>query len=150
MTRSRETQIRTVQRKMMRAIIGTKSAVEREELESWVDCMVRSTDIVEQVMSEQRLQDWPEEVHRRIFRWAGRNARLKDNRWTQEVLMWSATGSRKRGRPKSRWTDCLNRFFRQGRQSTNKFWLELALDEETWATLEDDYVNFALGRLAAL
>ena len=48
-----------------------------------------------------------------------------------------------------RWTDHLNKFFKQG-PLANRFWLELALDEESWLELEDGYVNFALGRLAEL
>ena len=50
--------------------------------------------------------------------------------------------------PKFRWTDTLNKCFKQGRQATNEFWLELARDEESWASLENDYVNFALGKLS--
>ena len=106
------------------------------------------TRIAEQVMSDLGVLDWVEEVHRRRFRWAGRNARLHDDRWTKEVLLLSAAGSRKRGRPRARWADQLNHFFKQGRQSTNNYWITLAQDADSWATLEDDYVNFALGRLS--
>ena len=99
-------------------------------------------------MSELAVPDWTEEVHRRIFQWAGRTARVNDERWTRELLSWSASGARKRGRSKFRWTDTLNKCFKQGRQATNEFWLELARDEELWATLENDYGNFALGKLS--
>ncbi len=148
MTRARETKIRTLQRKMMRTIVGTKRIVDEHGLENWVDWIVRSTRDVEQVMLNLGVPDWAEEVHRRSFQWAGRIARISDERWTREVLLWSASGARKRGRPKLRWTDQLNKFFKQGRQATNEFWLELARDAESWATLEDDYVNFALGKLS--
>ena len=148
MTRARESQIRVLQRRMMRSIIGTKREVGEQGVENWVDWMERSTRITEQVMCELGSPDWVEEVHRRKFRWAGRTARVSDDRWTREVLLWSASGTRKRGRPRFRWADPLNKFFKQGRQATNQFWLELACDEESWSTLEADYVNFALGRLA--
>jgi len=148
MTRARETKIRTLQRKMMRKIVGTKRISDENGLEDWVDWIVRSTREAEQVMSDLGVPDWTEEVHRKIFQWAGRTARVNDERWTREVLLWSASGARKRGRPKFRWTDTLNKCFKQGRQATNEFWLELARDEESWATLENDYVDFALGKLS--
>jgi len=148
MTRAREAQVRTIQRKMMRTIIGTKRFSQDGHLENWVDWIDRCTQIAKQAMIDAGIPDWVEEIHRRRFRWAGRIARLTDNRWTKVVLLWSATGTRKRGRPKARWTDLLNRFFKQGRQATNAFWLELAQDEASWASLEDDYVNFALGMLS--
>ena len=65
-----------------------------------------------------------------------------------EVLVWSASGSRKRGRPKFRWTDQLDKFFEQGRQAPNECWVGLANDEEAWVTPEDEYVNFARGKLS--
>ena len=114
-----------------------------------MDWTVRSTAEAERVVAELQVPDWVEEVHRRRFQWAGRTARLDDDLWTREVLLWSATGSRRRGRPKMRWTDQLNKFFKQG-PLANRFWLELAEDEPSWCELEHDYVNFALGRLAAV
>ena len=149
MTKKREAQIRTVQRKMMRAIVATKRFVQDGVLEDWVDWIVRSTAEAERVMVELQVPDWVEEVHRRRFRWAGRTARLYDERWTREVLLWSATGSRRRGRPKMRWTDQLNKFFKQG-PLANQFWMELAQDESSWCELEHDYVKSSLGRLAEL
>ena len=96
MTRERETQIRTLRRKMMRIIVGTKRVYCDEGEESWVDYIVRSTRAAEEVMAKFGQPGWGEEVHRRRFRWAGRTARLDDNRWTKEVLLWSASGSRKK------------------------------------------------------
>ena len=148
MTRDRESKIRTVQRKMLRAIIGTKRIAGKQGLETWVEWVVRSTRIAEQTMVDLGVPDWVEEVHRRRFRWAGRTSRVSDDRWTKEVLQWSATGARKRGRPRCRWADQLNKFFKQGLQATNEFWLELAQEKQSWDTLEGDYVNFVLGRLS--
>ena len=119
MTKIRESQLRTVQRKMLRAIVGTRQEVHEYGLENWVEWVIRATAEVEKLMAELDVPDWVEEVHRRRFRWAWRTARLKDERWTREVLLWSACGTRRRGRPKMRWTDQLNNFFKQGRQATN-------------------------------
>ena len=129
-------------------LVGTKRLVHEDGLEDWVDWIVRSTRAAEQVMSDLNVPDWVEEIHRRKFRWAGRAALTNDGRWTREVLLWSATGSRKRGRPKARWTDPLNKFFHQDRQTTNDFWLGLAQDKDSWDSLEENYVDFVLGRLS--
>ena len=99
-------------------------------------------------MSDFGQPDWVEEVHRRRFQWAGRTARLTDDRWTREVLVWAASGKRRRGRPKTRWTDQLNNFFQRELQATNEFWMGLASEEASWASLENDYVNFVLGKLS--
>ena len=129
-------------------VVGTKRITQDGELEEYVAWITRATDVVKQMMVNLDVPDWVEEIHRRKFRWAGRTARLSDGRWTKEVMLWCATGSRKRGRPKSRWTDSLNKFFDQGRQSTNTFWMEIAQEEESWLSLEDNFfVDFALGRL---
>ena len=142
-----QTQNGLMQRKMMRSIVGTRRLAHEDGLEDWAEWIYRSTQAAKLVMIDLSVPDWVEEIHRRQFRWAGRPARLDDNRWTREVLLWSVAGSRKRGRPKKRWTDHLNQFFKQGPQATNEFWLELAMDERSWSLLEDDYVNFCLGQL---
>ena len=140
MTRDRESTLRTLQQKMMRSIIGTRRIVGEQGLESWVEWVVRSTRIAEQAMVDLGVADWVEEVHRSRFRWAGRTARVSDGRWTKEVLQWSAAGARKRGRPRCRWADQLNKFFKQGLQAPNEFWLELAQEEQSWDTLENVFL----------
>ena len=42
----------------------------------------------------------------------------------------------------------MNKFFKNGVRVTNDFWLELAQDASSWSELEEDYVNFAMGRLS--
>ena len=129
----------------MRTIVGTRRLVQDDGLETYLEWIVRATSIAEDVMHEFAVPDWTEEVHRRKFQWAGQVARYTDGRWTRDVLLWSVTGARKRGRPVTRWTDSLNKFFKEESQS-NTFWLALAEDEDSWNSLQDDYVNFVLGK----
>ena len=126
----------------MRAIIGTRRTVHDGALEGYVDWIVRSTSVAEEAMRRFDVPDWVEEAHKRKFRWAGQVARCTDRRWTREVLEWSATGSRRRGRPVMRWTDSLNKFFQQPSLSSGLCWLTLASDEDSWLSLKEDYVNF--------
>ena len=146
LTRAREAFIKTTQRKMMRAIIGTRRIVRDGDLEGYVDWIVRSTSVAEEAMRKFGVPDWVEEAHKRKFRWAGQVARCTDRRWTREVLEWSATGSRRRGRPVMRWTDSLNKFFQQPSLSSALCWITIASDEDSWHSLEEDYVNFVLSR----
>ena len=62
-------------------------------------------------------------------------------------ILYIIYGIRRRGRPKTRWTDQLNKFFKQGCQASNEFWMQRAQDEDSWDALEDSYVSFALGRV---
>ena len=154
MTRIREKLIRTTQRKMLRQILGAKRRVDSDgALEDWVGWQIRSTRLAEEMAAEFGIADWVEEVHRRKFKWASTVCSRTDDRWTLQALRWSVDGSRKRARPVTRWTDSFNHFFRAIQQNgegshddNNAFWMTLAQDGASWSNLEDDYVNFVLGR----
>ena len=140
LTREREHQIQTVQRKMLRQIIGTKRLIENGVLEEWVAWMIRATQIVDETMQKFNIQGWVEEAHRRKYRWAGRVAQCSDDRWTKNVLTWSTEGSRRAGRPEMRWTNSLNNFF--GEDSGNITWMTLAEDTNFWNDFEESYVQW--------
>ena len=143
MTRAGEQLIRTCQRKMLRQIVGARRRVEDENLEEWLGWMIRATDEAEQAMRKFAVPDWVEEARRRKFRWAGHVIRRDDGRWTREVLTWSLQGTRSRGRPFTRWTDSLNKFFeKRYEEAEDSFWLILAEDRYTWHALDDEYIEF--------
>ena len=133
---------------MIRSILGTKRIPD----ETYVEWIIRATDIAEEACVHYNVPDWIEEVHRRVFQWAGHTARRTDGRWTREVLQWSVEGKRKRGHPVTRWSDSINRFFvqvleyrRQTVQKRNSFWMSIAEDRDTWKDLEEDYIKCVLG-----
>jgi hypothetical protein len=147
LTRERENMIRATQRKMMRRIMGTRREVIGDQIESWVDWVIRATRKAEDIVRKFDVPDWVEEVHRRRFRWAGHVARRHDGRWTREVLTWSVAGSRARGRPLARWTDTIIKFFNEmwGVDiKDNSFWLDLAEERERWQAAEPDYIAWVL------
>ena len=153
MTRKREQQLQTVQRKMLRSILGNRRYVDRDgSVECDLDWIVRAADLVERARIHFQIPDWVEEVHRRKFAWAGHISRRHDGRWTRLVLQWSAEGRRKRGHPVTRWSDSLNKFFTQVHKDKttvtdgNAFWMALAEDRNNWVSLTEDFVNFAMGR----
>ena len=108
-----------------------------------------STRIAEEEMKKNKVADWVEEIHSRKYRYAGKIARQNDGRWTREVLTWSAGGKRPRRRPLTRWTDSLEKFVKQTyRHNTaeQNTWTQVAMDEESWSSLEPTYLNCVLGR----
>ncbi len=138
---------------MLRQILGVKRSVDDDGiLENWVDWQIRSTKLAEDMAETYGVPDWVTEVHRRRFQWAAQVCRRNDDRWTLQALRWSINGSRRRGRPVTRWTDSFNNFFKTTDQhdgnahaDRNSFWMTLAQDEEAWSKLEEDYLNRALG-----
>ena len=144
LTKDGERLLRTVQRKMMRMITAVWRRLENGVLEDWVDRIVRATREAEAIMRTHGIKDWVEEVQRRrSLKWAGHVARRRDGRWTQEVLTWKATGSRRAGQPKTRWTDSINNFFRDVRGvdtvADHSLWMSVAEDRDAWQKLENDY-----------
>ena len=63
MTRSRERFLKTAQRKMLRSIIGTKRIPD----ETYVEWIIRATDVAEEARDHYNVPDWIEKVHRRMF-----------------------------------------------------------------------------------
>ena len=129
LTRSMENDLRIVQRKMLRAILGKWRAtssrhdedhgistdaddtldnlegvdIEQDEmLESWVDWKRRVTHYALEAMDKVSVPDWAEEQRRRKWRWCGHVARRTDGRWTKRVLEWQPSGAKKQGHTKFR------------------------------------------------
>ena len=116
MTKEREHLLRTAQRKMVRKIVGTKPARMTDEqgeasLEDYVLWIKRATRKAEEALAKHSVPCWVEESYRRKYRWAGHVARRDDERWSRQVLCWKPVGVRAQGRPLTRWSDALNKFF---------------------------------------
>ena len=116
LTRKRESVIRSLQRKMLRSIVGSRRKTTNLEgetvLEEWLPWFRRATKEAEKARRDHHIADWVDEVARRKFQWAGHVARRTDGRWSQFLLQWAVFGSRQQGRPRTRWTDSLVLWFR--------------------------------------
>ena len=136
MTKTRDAELRTTQRKMLRAIVGKATRqtqneengqsvkdsdsvgseretpeaelIEDECLEPWVDWMRRVTHEALDAMEKLGLADWVEVHRRRLWRWAGHVARREDGRWTTKLLTWIPVGTRAQAHPMTRWNDVLD------------------------------------------
>ena len=73
-------------------------------------------------------------------------------RWSRSILDWlPAGGHRLRARPVTRWADCVEKVVTTAMTGSSMDWKDqssfasfsqLAQDRETWAMLEDDFLNF--------
>ena len=126
---------------------GQNSAEENNgqtQLEDWVTWIKRATRDVEKAMREHNVSNWTHEIARRKFRWAGHIARRDDGRWTKLMLQWSASGRRCQGRPCTRWSDSINKYF-SGLTSSpvhSATWIMKAQDREYWKQAEEHYIKF--------
>ena len=153
MNRKREEDIRSVQRRMLRSILGNNRKVTYDDsgervLEDWVAWIRRATKEAEKSAREYGCPDWVEEITRRKYRWAGHVARREDGRWTREVLDLTLSGSRAANRPHIRWSDSLNQFFYGAAVAAVGFgsWTQKAQNREEWQHAEEDYVRFCMRR----
>jgi len=149
MTTPRVANLRTAQRRMLRKIVGTKRRIQVDRdgnkvLEDYVDWIQRATRKVEELMALYGVPDWVEESCRRKFRWAGHVCRRTDGRWATLVLKSQPTGSRRSGRPLTRWSAALNKFFDEVSEAVGeqRDWMSMAEDRDEWKQFEDVFVQF--------
>ena len=113
-------------------------------MEPWVDWLVRATSIADVQRVKAKIEEWDLAQRRRYWRWAGHVARRTDRRWSSEVLLWTPSdGHRRRGRPRKRWVDDINLFFKETYQVPEGDWYYYAADRDTWSKMEDQFVNFS-------
>ena len=91
---------------------------------------------INQLSLELGMQEWVDTHRRRKWQFAGRLARTTDKRWSRLILDWSPYYGmgRSRGHPATRWTDQLEKF-------AGGEWMDIAADEELWASLEQGFVT---------
>ena len=89
-----------------------------ENEEDWIEYIKRSTKEAEKYMEKQKIPCWIETHRRQTWRMARRIVSLPEKRWTRRVFDWhpgldiSIKTRRQVGRPKKRWEDDLNEFFK--------------------------------------
>ena len=146
-TLKREALIQSLQRKMSRAVVGLRRQVVELDgetvLENWVPWIRRATREAETQRCKHHIPGWVEEVARRKFRWAGHVARRHDGRWTKAILELSISGCRQKGRPVTRWTDSINKYFGSvaGTAVGSESWILTAQNRDHWKQIEDDYIK---------
>ena len=131
LTKSMERTLRTQRRKMLRYVFR----IHRLRDESWIEYMKRSAGTVDDFAVAHSMRDWVVEYRRLKWRAAGEFARKTDGRWSKRTRSWKPTCGvgRKQGRPKTRWSDDLEKF-------VGSAWNEVACDRYLWNILEEGFV----------
>ena len=128
------TALKTVWRRMLRMMMGTR----RDTNEDWVEYAQRATHIAEEQATKLRLKDWATQQRYQKWRFAGQVARNTSNKWNTRLLQWlpffRCNPQRKVGHPYGRWGDCIV-------QVVGGDWPEAAKDVALWAELEDGFCN---------
>jgi len=89
------------------------------EAEPWADWIRRCTHEVEERMNKLHLDDWVSIQRRRKWRWAMKLATDPTDNLTTRALQWDPmldaqlNNRRRRGRPKTRWSDDICKYIRQ-------------------------------------
>jgi hypothetical protein len=168
MTSDREAQLRTLQRRMLRWIVGVgrlrrtgevsptssdSSSDESEpeqcedeegklDTETWVEWCIRATGISEHHANIAGVTDWVHGQRQRKWNFAGHTARREDGRWSTKLLKWAPELShRGAGHPKLRWADPLTKYTSAAFGCDERTgWTDYAQDRLSWAFLLEDFV----------
>jgi hypothetical protein len=107
------------------------------EEETWIEWIVRVTDIAENEARKAKITDWVQEQRKRKWRWAGHVMRRTDGRWSRKVLEWIPEAGRRRvGHPVKRWEDCIQAYLREAGFES---WAEKAADRDAWEKMRHGF-----------
>ena len=110
--------LRIAQRAMERKILDLK-------LKDKIPCS--------EIRKRTKIIDIIEYILKQKWKWAGRIAILKDNRWTKRCTEWQPRRrKRSRGRPSRRWQDDIT-------EKEGTTWIRKATDRRQWKTLMEGY-----------
>ena len=127
-----ERDLKVQRRRMLRYVFR----LHRQLDETWVDYVQRSAHQADELGSQHCMKDWIAEARRRKWRFAGQLARRTDNRWSSVLISWipSWGPGRSKGRPRTRWSDQIEKY-------AGGNWQEIALNDSHWAVLEEGFAS---------
>ena len=105
--------------------IGTADIEEEESIE----CVKRSTEVAIERMKTAQNQCWVKTHRRMEWRLAMRQSFLPEERWVRKAAEWNPELSTAVGRPKKRWEDEFNDFFRRERTKDETSNVEINISE---------------------
>jgi hypothetical protein len=117
---------------------------EDEELEPYIDWILRATEVAVRRANEAKVSNWLEAQRKRKWEFAGHIARRNDGRWSKQSILWEPSGGkRKVGHPTRRWSDCLEAFAKLKSEEYEKSMpcVEMARDRALWFSLKADFVK---------
>jgi hypothetical protein len=104
MTTARANKLRAAQMKMLRTVLSRRRTTSAAgEVEPWVEWVIRVTAEVREAMLANGIPDWVEQQRSISKAWTQKLQKMSPERWAVQVLHWKPVGSRRRGRPRTRW-----------------------------------------------
>ena len=113
----------------------------KQQEEDWEDAGRRCKHRLQRALSQYAVSDWLQVIDRMQWRLLHK-IYGDDDSWPKVVMTWTpSTGKRSRGRPKTRWTDNVNRYLnnKHGTCLRQIFQDNLPFD---FAKFEKDFVDF--------
>ena len=145
LTEQMRSDIRTQQRKMLRCIAKCHKSFPKSthSIEDYVEWIQAATEKTDNLMKQFKVQDWIEEQRRRKWKWAEKVASRSDERWTQEIAKWNPDEIKIRGRPKTRWSDEINKYLAGVIRTVHRGsdWIKVAADSKLWRSYEEDFAK---------
>ena len=140
MTKRRQNQLRTAQRRMLRSILHAHRSYALYN--DHVDWIRESTKRVERAMAEYGVKAWTTIQRERTWQWASKMAQKSGPRWTRDINAWYPADTRGRGRPKTRWSDAINAYLTKelGSSQTEDDWCMVASNINLWNSLAAGFV----------
>ena len=105
LTSAMEDKLRSTQMKMLRTILGRRRLITDGGLESWVDWVKRTTREARQALESHGVKDWVAVRLSQLQSWRKRLDGMPKQRWAKIAYEWSPEGTRRRGRPNTRWDE---------------------------------------------
>ena len=121
---------------MLRRIVGFS----KHPGESWEEAGRRCKRKVRVAMQVFPVSDWLVVMDRSTWRLVARLATSDSQEWPTQVLRWRPAGSRRRGRPRRRWTDNVDAFL-QHERGTSLMGVVRSQLRFPWQRLENSFLN---------
>ena len=97
-----------------------------DELEPWAEFIQRVTHHIDNLLDRTCLEDWVVLHRRRKWNFLHKTVTVGDDRWSKRLLTLQPFGIRLVGRPRTRWSDCIEQLAGGG-------WLSAAENSTLWA-----------------
>ena len=132
------------------------------EEEDWIENIRRSTNEATEKIENEKIRCWNMTQRKMKWRLAMRIALSPSERWLIKAAEWNPElrskhrTNRAIGRPRKRWEEYINEFFKHVEGETeiltensnqiHKHWINTAKDRGRWTLLEENYTTNSEGR----
>eukprot|EP00973_Karenia_brevis_P077659 10792821-Karenia_brevis.AAC.1 len=111
-------------------------------MEPWLEWFKRTTEAAREAFERYGMDDWVSLWKRRVWSWAAKVANADPSKWTVKATNWQPElGSRRRSRPRARWSDIIVNFLDRKTDLPGNNWIQHARNHTLWKSLELEFVS---------